>query len=111
MSIDVEAAGAGRVLFPNEDAGVAVALAADSPVTMTAVPVAATPPTRPLVVLLAYGAFADEVISVKLEPPVVKLEVEFESPVAKIEADDVVAFATLAVAFVAVALLYHVKGG
>lgn len=53
MSMDVEAAGAGRVLFPNEDAGVAVALAADSPVTMTAVPVAATPPTRPLVVLFA----------------------------------------------------------
>jgi hypothetical protein len=53
MSMDVEAAGAGRVPFPNEDAAVAVALAADSPVTMTAVPVAATPPTRPLVVLFA----------------------------------------------------------
>jgi hypothetical protein len=93
MSIDVEAAGAGRVLFANEDAGVAVAIA------------------RPLVVLLAYGAFADEVISVKLEPPVVKLEVEFEMPVAKIELDDVVALAMLTVAFVAVALLYQVKGG
>jgi hypothetical protein len=46
-----------------------------------------------------------------LEPPVVKLEVEFERPVAKIEADEVVALATLAVEFVAVALLYHVKGG
>jgi hypothetical protein len=46
-----------------------------------------------------------------LEPPVVKLEVEFERPVAKIEVDEVVALATLAVEFVAVALLYHVKGG
>lgn len=53
MSIDVDAMAAGRVLFPDEDAGVAVALAADNPVTMTAVPVAATPPTRPLVVLFA----------------------------------------------------------
>lgn len=52
-SIDVDAIAAGRVLFPDEDAGVAVALAADNPVTMTAVPVAATPPTRPLVVLFA----------------------------------------------------------
>lgn len=41
----------------------------------------------------------------------VKLEVVFEIPVAKIEADEVVALATLAVALVAVALLYHVKGG
>lgn len=48
----------------------------------------------------------DEVIAVELERPVVKLEVEFEVPVAKIE---VVALATLAVAFVAVALLYHVE--
>ena len=107
----VDAAGAGRVLLPDSEAGVTVALVADSPVAMTAVPVAATPPTRPLVVLLAYGAFADEVISVKLEPPVVKLEVEFEMPVAKIELDDVVALAMLTVAFVAVALLYQVKGG
>jgi hypothetical protein len=38
------------------------------------------------------------------------LEVEFEIPVAKIEADEVVALATLAVAFVVVALLYQVKG-
>lgn len=51
--MDVDAAGAGRVLFPDEEVAAAVALAADSPVTMTAVPVAATPPTRPLVVLLA----------------------------------------------------------
>ena len=41
------------MLLPEAEAGAAVALAADSPVTMTAVPVAATPPTRPLVVLLA----------------------------------------------------------
>jgi hypothetical protein len=111
MSIDVEAMAAGRVLFPDEDAEVAVALAAESPVTMTAVPVAATPPTRPLAVLLAYGAFVEAVIAVKLEPPVVRFEVEFESPVAKIEVDEVVALATLVVTFVAVALLNHVKGG
>ena len=51
--MDVDARGSARVLLPDEDAGVAVALAADNPVTMTAVPVAATPPTRPLVVLFA----------------------------------------------------------
>jgi hypothetical protein len=39
------------------------------------------------------------------------LEVEFDSPVAKIEDDEVVALAALAVTFVAVALLNHVKGG
>ena len=95
--------------MPDEDAAVAVALAADSPVAMTEVPVAATPPTRPLVVLFAYGAFADEVIAVELESPVVKFEVEFEIPVAKIEVDEVVALAMLAVAFVVVALLYQVE--
>lgn len=51
--MDVDARGSARVLLLDEDTGVAVALAADSPVTMTAVPVAATPPTRPLVVLFA----------------------------------------------------------
>ena len=51
--MDVDARGSARVLLPDEDAGVAVALAADNPVTITAVPVAATPPTRPLVVLFA----------------------------------------------------------
>ena len=51
--MDVDASGSMRVLLPVEDAGVAVALAADSPVAMTPVPVAATPPTRPLVVLFA----------------------------------------------------------
>lgn len=49
-------------------------------------------------------------ISVALESPVAKLEVEFDSPVAKIDVEEVVALATLAVTFVAVALLYHVKG-
>ena len=48
-------------------------------------------------------------IAVELERPVVKLEVEFEIPVAKIEVVEAVALATLAVAFVAVALLYHVE--
>jgi len=40
--------------------------------------------------------------------PEVKLPVESDNPVAKIEVDVVVVFAALAVAFVAVALLYHV---
>jgi len=106
----VDAAGAGRVLLPDSEAGVTVALVADSPVAMTAVPVAATPPTRPLVVLLAYGALAEEVIAVELNSPV-ELEAEVDSPVANIEVDEVVTFAALAVTFVAVALLYHVKGG
>jgi hypothetical protein len=51
--MDVDAIGAGRVLLADEAAGMDVAFAAVSPVTMTAVPVAATPPTRPFVVLLA----------------------------------------------------------
>jgi hypothetical protein len=51
--MDVDAAGAARVLLPEEAVGAAVAFAAVSPVTITAVPVAATPPTRPFVVLLA----------------------------------------------------------
>lgn len=112
MSMSVDAAGAGRVLFvlfPDKE-GVAVALMADSPVTMTAVPVAATPPTRPLVVLLAYGAFAEEEIAVELNAPV-ELEAEVDSPVAKSEVDEVVTLAALAVTLVAVALLYHVENG
>jgi hypothetical protein len=50
------------------------------------------------------------VIAVELRPSV-ELAVGVDSPVAKIEVDDVVMLAALAVTFVAVALLYHVKGG
>jgi hypothetical protein len=39
------------------------------------------------------------------------LAAESDSPVAKTEVDEVVALTALDVAFVAVALLYHVKGG
>lgn len=53
---DVDPMSAGKVLFPGNAEVGCVALAADTPVTMTAVPVAATPPMRPLVVLFAYGA-------------------------------------------------------
>jgi hypothetical protein len=50
--MDVDAAGAARVLLAAA-VGATVAFAAVSPVTMTAVPVAATPPTRPFVVMFA----------------------------------------------------------
>jgi len=50
------------------------------------------------------------VIAVELRPPAVELAVESDSPVANIEVDEVVRFAALAVTFVAVALLFHVKG-
>ena len=49
--MDVDARGSGRVLLADEGAAVAVALGADTPVAMPAVPVAATPPTRPFLVL------------------------------------------------------------
>ena len=53
---DVDPMSAGRVVLPGNTEVACVALAADTPVTMTAVPVAATPLMRPLVVLFAYGA-------------------------------------------------------
>jgi hypothetical protein len=109
--MDVDAAGAGRVLLADEALGAAVALAAVSPVAMTAVPVAATPPIRPFVVLLAYGALADEMTPVEFMPLAVTLPVESDKPVAKIEVDEVVTLVRLVVTFVAVALLFHVNGG
>jgi hypothetical protein len=109
--MDVDAAGAGRVLLADEALGAAVALAAVSPVAMTAVPVAATPPIRPFVVLLAYGALVDEMTPVEFMPLAVTLPVESDKPVAKIEVDEVVTLVRLVVTFVAVALLFHVNGG
>ena len=106
---DVDPTGAARVLLA-EAVGVAVALAAERPVAKTEVPVAATPPTRPFVVLLAYGAFADEVMPVALKPLAVMLAVELDKPVAKLELAEVVILAALAVALVSVALNCHVKG-
>jgi len=50
---DVDPISAGSVLLPGDAEADCVALAAETPVTTTAVPVAATPPTRPFVVLLA----------------------------------------------------------
>lgn len=106
---DVDPTGAARVLLA-EAVGVAVALAAERPVAKTEVPVAATPPTRPFVVLLAYGAFADEVMPVALKPLAVMLTDELDKPVAKLELAEVVMLAALAVALVSVALNCQVKG-
>lgn len=96
-----------------EALGVAVALAEERPVASTEVPVAATPPTRPFVVLLAYGALADVVAAVALKPLAVMLAFEFDRPVdrpvAKIELEVAVMLAELAVAFVSVALKRRVK--
>jgi hypothetical protein len=50
---DVDPISAGVVLLPRDVEVGWVALAAETPVTITAVPVAATPPTIPLVVPLA----------------------------------------------------------
>jgi hypothetical protein len=50
---DVDPMSAGVVLLPGVAEASCVAFAAETPVTITAVPVAATPPTIPLVVLLA----------------------------------------------------------
>lgn len=50
---DVDPMSAGSVLLLGDAEADWVAFAAGMPVTMTAVPVAATPPTRPFVVLLA----------------------------------------------------------
>lgn len=54
-SIEVDADALATVAFADEVTAIVVALAVETPVTTTAVPVAATPPTRPFVVLLAYG--------------------------------------------------------
>jgi len=51
--VDPISAGKGTVLLPGNVEAACVAFALEIPVTMTAVPVAATPPTRPSVVLLA----------------------------------------------------------
>lgn len=53
IMVEVEPTGATLVLLADEAVVAAVAFAAVTPVTTTAVPVAATPPARPLVVLLA----------------------------------------------------------
>jgi hypothetical protein len=53
----------------------------------------------------------DERTPVEFIPPAVALPVESDKPVAKIEVDEVVALIILVVAFVAVALLFHVNGG
>lgn len=110
---EVDPTGAALVLLV-EAVGVAVALAEDRPVARTDVPVVATPPTRPLVVLLAYGAFADVVAAVALKPLAVMLAFEsdrpVDKPVAKIELEVVVMLAELAVALVSVALNCHVEG-
>jgi hypothetical protein len=52
MMEDVDSRSTTGLVLLSSDAD-CVALAAETPVTMTAVPVAATPPTRPFVVLLA----------------------------------------------------------
>jgi hypothetical protein len=48
---------------------------------------------------------------VEFKPPAVALPAESDKPVAKIEVDEVVELVMLVVAFVAVALLFHVNGG
>jgi hypothetical protein len=50
---DVDPMSAGMVLLSDNAEAGCVALAAETPVTITAVPVAATPPTIPSVVALA----------------------------------------------------------
>jgi hypothetical protein len=48
---------------------------------------------------------------VEFKPPAVALPAESDNPVGKIEVDEVVTLVILVVAFVAVALLFHVNGG
>lgn len=103
----MEPEGAATVTLPAEVTGTEVALAAETPVTKTAVPVAATPPTRTLVVLLAYGADdafwlspvpaegADEI------PLAVTLLMKLEMLVTASETDDSVELIPAVVKFVA----------
>lgn len=52
-----------------------------------------------------------ETAPVELTPPVPKLPVASDKPVANLVLDEVVTLATLIVALVAVALEFHVNGG
>lgn len=108
-NIEVELVGEAAVLLAKRTEEDDVALAAEIPVTTTAVPVAATPAPvarTAFVVLFANGAGEDT--AVDLVPLVVTLADEPESPVAKADPVEVVAFTEDAVVFCDA---FQVKGG